>query len=154
MVKNISELVAESMFQDNTEVVWVGLIEITLEDSVLRWVSNNEDVTHQSQVYSASDFSFTLPEQSEGTLPTLKFSIPNRSLTVLDAFIRQKEKAQVRVKTVCSLDWDKAVDNIPCELRNITFDNQQITADITAPDLLSEPDLARLFNIFHFPGLS
>lgn len=152
----VSTTFTTSAFAQDTTDVW--LILLTIDHSTLsepiRVVNNTQNITSNSELFVGFPFNITLPDNREGSPPRAQLSIDNVSREIGEAIRLMNSPASVKIDIIRAA----APDTIEIEwpyftLRNVKWDIQKVTGDLTFEDFSTEPYPAGKFVPAYFPGL-
>lgn len=123
---------------------WLILLTVTLTDSpptTLYLVKNNEDITFQSQVYTATSFELDASkETSKGEIPSLSLKVCNVT-RVLQAYLEELTGAvgatvTIRIVNAALLAEDYSELEMTFDVMSTSSDAMWVTFNLGAPNPL------------------
>ena len=156
MPHTVSSILLEAIYKEGTERVFIVLIEIDHSNLVepIRFTSDGQDTVSNGNTFMAYPFTITLPTDEDGAQPTASFRIANVDRRIIAAVRSLTSPPIFRIWIVLDDDPDR-IERGPwtMQLQDFRYDENEITARITVPSLLSEPFPAATYNTVDYPGL-
>lgn len=156
MSRNVSTTYKAASFSQETDQVFLGLLEIDQAalPAPIRIVNNTENVTHNGNLYTAFPFEFTLPQDSDENMPAATISVDNVDRQIVEMIRSMTGPATVTVTVVLASSPD-VIEAGPyvMTLRDTGYDAYQVTGRLDVEDMLNEPYPADSFTPNTFPGL-
>jgi hypothetical protein len=120
----------------------------------IRVVNNTEDVTSRGETFVAFPFDLTLPDQREDAPPRARIVIDNVSREISQSVRSITSAPSVTLEIIRAAAPDTVEASWPFfSLRNVKWDINQISGDLTVEDFTSEPYPAGIFSPASFPGV-
>lgn len=134
------------------------LIEIIHDDLLLpiRIVQDNEDVTHNAEVYQALAFRIELPGDEQSGMPQARLAIDNVGRELVQWLEVANFALPITVKMFEILRSNPDVverDYGMMDLRDISMSQQTISGVLTYENLLNKPLMRRRYNLQTAPSL-
>lgn len=146
----------ESIFAEETDVVWLVLLTIEHADldAPIRVVRNTEDVISRTNTFLAFPFDISMPQEREDSPPEVQLIIGNVDRRITEAVRTISSPAQVTMEVVHSGDFD-TVEAGPFvfELKEARFDALVVTGKLAFEPVLDESYPKTRFTPGRFPGL-
>lgn len=158
MSRDISAAAKAAMFAQNTDSLFVTLLEITTNEVIpteLFMCDYSENVTYLSNTYTAFPFALALPSDENGQISEAQISIDNVSRVLIDE-IRGLENAMsvvIRVVDITQSPISEEAFFDGFTLRNVTYDAVTITGKLSLESFLAEPFPKDVLSAAGFPGL-
>ena len=132
-MSRISHEAAEAVLAPETEKVFLHLLTIEVENSVvLRFVDNNQHVISRGEEYTAAGFTIILPEQTDNAPRPCRLAIDNTDLAIF-AEIKKAVNRNITV-TVCVImsDTPDVYERGPLKyrLRNVRATKETIEGEL------------------------
>lgn len=133
------------------------LLEITHADlsAPVRVVGDNDNLTHQDNLFVAMEFDIDLPSDMEKQVPRAQLGMDNvgRELTQWLEVSDGGEGAQVRVMQVMRDEPDVVEWEATLDLSSVDMDMQRINGALGFEDLLNKPGVLLRYDPRTAPGL-
>ena len=141
----------------NGDDVALVLLEISHPDlgATVRVVNNTEDVTSGGNVYAATAFDLTLPDDRDGQPPAAQLSIVNIGRELM-GWLEQAgggAGATIAVKLVRAGTPSTVEASFTVGVQSITADPSQITATLGYDALLDRPSVGLRYDPITAPGI-
>jgi hypothetical protein len=152
----VSDDFKQSAFAPDTPEVWLCLLTIEHPniDPAIRVVNNTENVTSNGEQFIGFPFEITLPDQREDAPPRARIVIDNVSREIAQAVRLIVSAPSVKIQIVRADDPNTVEVSWPFfSLRNVKWDVNQISGDLTIEDFTGEPYPAGIFSPASFPGV-
>lgn len=135
----------------------LGLLEIDHPDlaAPVRVVNDNQNLTHQGNLFVAIDFAVSLPNDMEKQVPRAEIGMDNvgRELTQWLEASGGGEGAQVRIIQVMRDDPDVVEWETTTDLSNVEMDWARINGVLGYEDLLNRPGVLLRYDPQTAPGI-
>lgn len=133
------------------------LLELThaLLPEPMRFVNDNQDVLSRGQLYVATHFEFTWPDDQEGRTPAASLTIGNLSGGV-GAFFERTHGGRGAVITALQIMRslpDFIEDELTLDLRNIEVTTKAVSGQLGYDDILNKAAVAYTYGPETSPGL-
>jgi len=133
------------------------LLEITHPDlpAPIRVVNDNQDLTHNGDLFTALAFEATLPDEPEEGMPRAQLSVDNVGKEMVGWLEASGggQGAQVRMMQVLRSAPDVVEWEVTLDLNNISIDMLRVRGTLTFEDLLNRPAVALTYRPDVAPGL-
>jgi hypothetical protein len=156
MARSLSSAIKTAMYNQETDEVFLVLLEInhSTMDTPLYFVNNTENITSNSQVYTAYPFLIDLPSDDPEKLPHVSLIIDNIDRSILETLRGIDSPPTISLSLVLASDPDTLeLGPLNFTLKNITYDALTIKGDLSYEDILSEGFPKDSFTPENFPGL-
>jgi hypothetical protein len=154
--RSVSNTFKTAIYTQDTSELFLFLLEIDHADldTPLRFVNNTEDVTSDSNVYTAFPFMINLPADKEDQLPRVTLAIDNIDQTIVQTLRELSSPATVSVSLILHRDPD-TIEAGPFEftMKNATYTAEVVTCELAYEDILNEAFPGDSFTPNHFTGL-
>ena len=158
MTRSIPTATQQRLNAAETSSAFLVLIEIshTLFTTV-RLVNNTEDITSNSQVYTAFPFAAIFPPDTDQVNAVAKLSVPNATrelISELRTALGSRERISVDMHVIDSADPDTYLrSETGLEVVNVVYTADVLTADLSRDSFLTEPYPGDRFTPANFPGI-
>ena len=158
MPRSLSLLARQSLTAQETDVVWVALIEIklaSLSRSLIFCSPSNTNITHTSTTWTAFPFELTLPDERDDKPPRVTITIDNIDRQVMAAVRPLKTAPTIDLSIVTSADnfAAKEIGPLVFTLQDINVTAQTLTATLEYESILSEAYPATRFDPVQFSAI-
>lgn len=153
----------EALSSGMTDLIILDVLEITHPSlaTPIRIVNNSEDISVTGETYQAVGFEFLEPEETEEGLrqTTLKLNNVDQVFTDIIRSLRGDLKITAKCVTPTDLSADpKEFDNVeyelvPLEVLSVTYDNFQVTLDVSYEVLSHRKFPKGTYDPFNFAGM-
>ena len=153
-MRNLSAEATRAGHDQQTDKVWIVLLEITATglSTPIRIASDNRDVVHQGWTYIGYPFEDELPPESPDRPMIARIRIDNTERLIVNEVRTISEPPTVALKVVLADQPDTIeVEYAGMRLRNVTWDQGEISGDLVYEDILSEP-VCEQMTPARFPG--
>lgn len=141
----------------NADNLPVSLLEIDHPDltTPVRVINDRQDITFETNTYTAIGFSITLPSDLQKGLPTATLAIDNIGKELVQWLEDSNGGAGTTVRIIQVLRSDPSVAefDITMELTNITVDPVLVTGQLGFDDLLNIPAVTLSYTPDVAPGV-
>jgi hypothetical protein len=164
--RSISLDARKSIYAEQTGEVWVFLVTITHEDLVEPMLFSSDPTERLSDdplqygtvsrgnAYAYLPMTVTLPDDSDGTAPTIKLSLDNVLRDTVPLLRSVSTPPSVTAEMVLASSPDTVEASFPAfDLIDANYDSGQVTVDLTVDALSTEPYPADTFTPSGFGGL-
>ena len=156
MSRSVSNTFKTAVYKQETSEIFLFLLEIDHDDldTPLRFVDNTEDVTSNSDVYTAFPFSINLPSDREDQLPSVTLAIDNIDQTIVQTIRELDSPPTVSLSVILNSDPD-TIEAGPVEftMKNATYTADVVTCGLAYEDILNEGFPGDSFTPNYFTGL-
>lgn len=145
----------KAIFDQNTGEVFLILLEIDHDDftTPIRVVNNYDDVTSNSDVYTAYPFEIVLPKEN-AQISKATLSIDNVSQTIIEEIRNLTTAPSVTLTIVLASDPDTIeVGPFYFSLTSVIYDAMVIRGELNYENILQQVYPKEDFNPFNHPGL-
>lgn len=166
MSRTISLDARKSVYAEETGEIWVFLVTINHEDLAEPMLFSSDPTERLSDdplqygtvsrgnAYAYLPMTVTLPDDSDGTAPTIKLGLDNTLRDTVPLLRSVTTPPSVTVEMVLASAPDTVEADFPAfDLVDATYDSGQVTADLTIDALSTEPYPADTFTPSGFGGL-
>lgn len=129
MARTLSSNALRAINARETSQVFLMLLEIdhdTLQQP-MRFVANNEDITHQGNVYQNFPFMLALPDDDPDTIPEVQLRIANVDKRIGEVIEDTLERPTCTLKVVLAASPD-VIEYGPIELQMVSAEYESIDA--------------------------
>lgn len=122
--------------------------------TVHRAAINNEDITHNSNTYIATDITFSLP--SSGTqYPTIRLEMSNITRVIGQILVKARNRIECTVKLIDASDPDTAIIDTKnmFVLADVSGDSRRVSGQLRTRASQQEPVPNRRTFKWSFPGV-
>lgn len=141
--------------QESAEIL-IWLLEISHSSiSTLRFARNTEDITHNSNIYTALGFDITPPQQFDDE-PSASLIIDNVGLDFISFFQNidvNQEDVKITIKAVLSSNPDIVQRQYDLIASDLTLNNMNMTIKCISEKFLNLAYGKLKFNPVNFPGM-
>lgn len=136
----------QSLYEHNTDEIWLMLLTITATTGTYRFVNNNEDVTSEDPVTKVDrhfkwyPFEITIPPDDFERAPTATLTISNVDQLLVDTLREISEPPEFKIELIRHSQpniIEMTVDNLI--MRTAAFDALAITATLEVDDIFNVP---------------
>jgi hypothetical protein len=156
MPRTVSLAAMQGAMAQETDEVYLILLAVDHADmpSTLRFVNNSEDVTSNSNLYTAFPFEATMPDDKDDKEPLAELRIDNVTRTLIDE-IRTIQSPPIITLSVILASSPDTIEWGPLEFetRGVTYDALSITFRLGYSAFIREPFPYIAFNTIGFPGM-
>lgn len=118
------------------------------------FVNNTENITSNSQEFTAFPFSFTLPSDTSDSVPELTITLDNIGLELIDDFRTNTDSIKCRVDLIFASNPDFLEVTInELIVKSISYNKQFITISVGYDDILNTSIPSSTYNPINFPGI-
>ena len=158
MPRTLSLLARQSLTAQETDVVWVALIEIshsTITPSLKFCSPSHTNITHDSSTWIAFPFELTLPDERDDKPPKVTLTVDNVDRQIMAAIRPLQTAPTVALSIVTSADdfAAKEIGPLTFTLQNISVDAMTIQGTLEYESILSEPYPGTRFDPVKFTAL-
>ena len=156
MARALSSVAKASAFAPFTDEVWLALLEIdhTDLDTPIRVVNNNENVTHDSNTYTAYPFFISMPSETDERPPEVTLVIDNVSQTLTSTIRTLTSSPTVTLRIVLASAPDTILaGDYDFTLHHVTYNAIEIRGTLGFAKVLDEPFPGNSFTPEDYPGL-
>lgn len=165
MSRTLSSTALQSIFAQETDEVWITLLEIShpdlasdlyiSSDPTTTLGSGEYGTTSNSQDYTFLPFSLTLAPQNENLIARARLTIDNVSRDLIAAVIEASNSPPVvNIKIVLASDPDTVeFQFLSLNMNNVNADATTLEADLFPKILQGEAFPSESFTFADFPGL-
>ena len=156
MSRSVSDNFKSALAAQETSEAFLVLLEIDHDDlaSPIRISSDAENTTSNGEVFVAYPFQIVMPTDEMDSVPIAKLVLDNIDRVLISTIRTITTPPTVRIMVVLSSDPDTVEIDLPgFELKDISYDASQITAQLTVESYLNEPFPGDKFMPTSFPGL-
>ena len=157
MARSISNTFKTAIFKQETSEIFHVLLEINHSSlgTPLRFANNTENVTSNSNVYTAFPFKIDFPPgDRDDQVPTIRLSICNVDRTIVEAIRNMTSAPTVDVSIVLESDPDTVeVGPLQFTLKNVVYDALIVEGELGFEDILNEGFPKDSFTPNEFPAL-
>ena len=153
-MRNLSAEATRASHDQETDKVWIVLLEITASglSTPIRIASDNQDVVHKGWTFIGYPFEVELPPESPDRPMIARIRIDNTERLFVNDVRTISEPPTVALKVVLADQPDTIeVEYAGMRLRNVTWDQGEISGDLVYEDILSEP-VCEQMTPARFPG--
>ncbi len=155
-MRNLSEKLKRELLKQNTDEVFLFLIEIyhsSLSEPI-RVVNDGVNHTSNGNEYIGLPYELTLPEESADSVPIASLKIDNVDRQIGKTIRSMSGRATVNIKMVLASDPDSVeTEWLGLGLEQINYDALQITGELVGPNFLIEQFPGDSFTPDKFPAL-
>ena len=154
-MSNVSLHAVDQFFRPESEDPCLMLLTLNFpNNNSFYFVNNTEDITSNGQVFTAFPFQFTLPNDTSDGIPELQITLSNIGLELIDDLSETISGITSRVDLIFASNPDLFELSITdLEVKNISYDNQQIVLFIGYDDILNTSIPSDTYNPKNFPGV-
>lgn len=156
MSRDLTAALKQAIYSSSTEEAFLVLLEIThasLSEPV-RVTSDAVATTHDSNTYNPLRFKIALPDDDPDKFPTTTLEISNVDRRVVEAIRKITDAADVTMKVVLGSAPDTVeAGPITMKLRNVRYDQLNVSGDLESSDFSVEPFPAHTYNPVDYPFL-
>ena len=156
MSRNLSTAFKTVIYKQQTGETFLFLLEIDHDDldTPLRFVNNTENVTSDSNVYTAFPFEISLPSDREDQLPTVVLAIDNIDRTLVETIRDITSPPTASVSVIMASDPD-TIEAGPYDftIKDANYTAEVVTSNLAFEDILNEAYPGDSFTPNHFPAL-
>ena len=156
MSRTLSTAIKTELYKQQTGESFLFLLEIDHDDldTPLRFVNNTENVTSNSDVYTAFPFEVSLPSDREDQLPSVTLTIDNIDRTIVETVRELTGPPTVDVSVIMASDPD-TVEAGPYSftIKDANYTAEVVTFTLTFEDILNEAFPGDSFTPNYFPAL-
>ena len=156
MSRSLSTAFKTAIYKQQTGETFLLLLEIDHDDldTPLRFVNNTEDVTSNSDTYTAFPFELNLPSDREDQLPTVTLAIDNIDRTIIDTVRDISSPPTASVSVIMASDPD-TVEAGPYDftIKNVNYTAEVVTCELAFEDILNEAFPGDSFTPNYFTSL-
>ena len=156
MSRSVSTAFKTAVYKQQTGEAPMFLLEIDHADLAvpLRFVNNTEDVTSDSNVYTAFPFEISLPSDREDQLPTVVLAIDNIDRTLVETIRNISSPPTASVSVIMASDPD-TIEAGPYEftIKDASYTAEVVTSTLAFEDILNEAFPGDSFTPNHFVAL-
>jgi len=156
MPRTVSLSAMQGVMAQETAEVYLILLTVDHGDipSTIRFVNNTEDITSNSDVYTAFPFEVTMPDDKEDKEPLAELRIDNVSRTLVDE-IRLIQSPPIITLSVIIASTPDTIEWGPLEFetRGVTYTATSIIFRLGYSTFISEPFPYKAFDTIDFPGM-
>lgn len=152
----LSNAFKTAAFAQETDDVFLVLLTIAHADisPSIRVVNDNQNITSNSNLFTAFPFDILLPDSKEESVPRAQLSIDNVSREIQQHIRSITTPPTVAIEIIRA----EAPDTIekswsPFTLRNVEWDFANMTGDLLLENIQIEPFPLGLFSPADFPGV-
>lgn len=140
----------------NSDVAWIPLAEIFYSEQAapFRIAASYEDITHNGNVFQASDFTVTLPSEEEAEEQTIEWQMSATDRRIVTLLRTYQQEMRVTLKHVLSSDHNVAGMKYELILLEVNYTRTVISGILGADPLYDLPACSGTFNTADFPGLT
>lgn len=152
---SFSTVAKAAAFAPETEEVFLVLLDIDYgTPPIIRVVNNLTDITSNGNVYTAFPFDIVLPDDTDDKDYVARLTIDNVSREITQSLRQISEPPTITISVIRAADPDTIELALPnFTMRNVSWDELSITADLSVESLISEPYPHILFEPVRFPAL-
>jgi hypothetical protein len=155
-VRTLAQTILAALYADETEEVFLLLATVSLADATvaLRVVNNPEDITSNSNVFTASNFELVLPSYSDSDTGAATILLENIGQTLIASIRSESDPMTVSIDLIVASDPDTALAG-PWNftIRKVSYNLTSIRADLEHDSYLDEPYPVGDFTPNTTPGL-
>lgn len=156
MSRSLSTAFKTATNKQQTGEAFLLLLEINHDDldTPLRFVNNTEDVTSNSDVYTAFPFEISLPSDREDQLPTVTLAIDNIDRTLVSTIRDITSPPTASVSVIMASDPD-TIEAGPYDftIKDASYTAEVVTSSLAFEDILNEAFPGDSFTPNHFTSL-
>ncbi len=156
MSRNITATTRQAIYGSETGEVFIILLTLTHPSlsAPIRISSDSVDTNSRGEVFVAYPFDLTLPDDEESRATRARLVIDNVDRQIIAA-LRGVTTAPVVLMEIVRAAEPDVVEAVFSDFRltNVTYDSQQIEADLGIEDFTAEPYPAASFSPSLFPGI-
>lgn len=156
MSRNLSSNALASMYAQETSEVWLVLLEIDEAglSEPIRVVNNNENVTHNGNVYEGFPFELPMPDEVENQVTSVTLTIDNVDRRIVQAVRSLSSPPTVTMSVVMASSPD-TIEAGPFEmtLKDATYTALTVVGRLGFEDFEDEPFPGETFTPQNHPGL-
>lgn len=156
MPRNVSLAAIQGALAQQTSEVYLVLLEIDHANlgTPLRFVNNSENVTSNSNLYTAFPFAVVLPDDQESREPRAEIRIDNISREIIDE-VRSLSTYPTMTLSVILASSPNTIEWGPLEFitQGANYDANTITFSLVYSVFAEEPFPYRVFDTINFPGM-
>lgn len=156
MPRSISALARSEINAQQTGEAILLMLQITAPDidGVIRVVRDSQDLVSRGHTYQRFPFDIEIPGEAEEAPPLIKLAIANADRRIVQAVRETVGPITVILEAVLASTPD-TIEAGPFEfrLRNVDYDDNQVTGSLHFEDLMNEPYPGDSFTPALFPGL-
>jgi len=145
----------DQMYKTYSDDPLLMLLELSFPNNDEYFIVNNiENITSNSQKYTAIPFTFTLPVDNDEEVPELIVTISNVGLELIESFSVNTGSITANVKLVFASRPDFVeliVDNL--KLKSATYDSKFISISLGYDDVLNVKVPSQTYSSVDYPGL-
>jgi len=156
MARSVSLPAIQASLAQQTDEVFLVLLEVDHPSlgTPIRFVNNNENITSNSNVYTAFPFEVTLPDDQESREPRAELRIDNISREIMDEVRSIQDPLTVTLSVILAsspntIEWG------PLEFlsQGVSYDATRITFSLIYSAFAEEPFPYLVFDQVNFPGM-
>jgi hypothetical protein len=138
-VRSVSDQLKSQFNKQESEDPFLLLVTLSHANfGDVRFVNNTEDITSRGNVYTAFPIKITLPQDDDEIVPTIKLSMDNVSLELIDEIRSVTDPIDVKVEAILASAPDVIeIDYSNLKIRSIDYDLQTINAILFFDDILN-----------------
>lgn len=156
MPRTVSLAAIQGAMAQQTDEVYLILLAVDHADipSTLRFVNNTEDITSNSNLYTAFPFEVTMPDDSEEKEPVADLRIDNVSRELIDEIRTIQSPPLITISVIIASTPD-TIEWGPLELetQGVTYTAESIVFKLGYSAFIGEPFPYKTFDTIGFPGM-
>jgi hypothetical protein len=159
MARSISSTILAAANSQTTTEVFLALLDFSHSDLAgnIRIVNNTENVTSNSNVYTAAPFSLSLPPEGAEANPVMRVSTTNVDRSIIDdirSVAGGSERIACDVTIIATSAPDTALASyVGFEMVNVQYTAEDLTFDLSVENFLTEPFPYGSFTPTTTPGI-
>lgn len=156
MSRTISDSSKAAFYGSETDDAFLILLTIDHDDFVspVRVVNNSEDITSNGELFIAFPFLLELPKDTDALAPQATLTIDNIDRQIITSLRSIASAPSIKIEIIRAADPDTVeVSYDGMLLRDVTYDQSQVSGKIVLQRFDSEPYPAGRMTPKDFPGL-
>ena len=156
MARTTTSATRSNLYAPATTACYLVLLDVTSTEltNPIYVVNNNEDVTHNSQVYSALGFQFSLPAEKDSEVASSQITIDNVDRNFATAIRSVRNPLNITARIIEASDPDTVeVGPFDFQLRAVKYTASTITGQMYYMNYVEKNAGIHQFSNLIFPGL-